>query len=68
MATTELSRALIYTPKQVADLLGVCEHTVRKWVRDGSMKGSRLGQGGRLIRIRASEVERFLEPKTEAGK
>ncbi len=35
--------------------------TVRQWVRDGRLRAIRFGNGPRAsLRIRASEVERFL--------
>jgi len=45
-------------PTQVADLLQVEERTVTRWLRDGYMRGYKLGKEWR---IDSTELESFLE-------
>lgn len=52
-----------YTVEQVAERLQVAEVTVRRWLREGLLRGSRLpGKAG--WRIPASELERFLQERS----
>ncbi|MGV0636270.1 helix-turn-helix domain-containing protein [Mycolicibacillus trivialis] len=44
--------------RQVAEQLGVCEKTVRRWIAAGHIEAVRLGP--RLIRVDADSVERFI--------
>ena len=46
-------------PIQVADRLQVSERTVREWLRNGTLKGVRLGE--KLWRVSEEEVQRFLK-------
>jgi excisionase family DNA binding protein len=55
-----------YTVEQVAKRLQVAEVTVRRWLREGLLRGSRLpGKAG--WRIPASELERFLRERAGQG-
>jgi len=47
-----------YTPEQVAALLQVNQITVRRWLRSGKLKGSRLG--ARLWRVSQKQLDEFL--------
>ena len=47
------------TVEQVAQRLQVHPETVRRWLREGRMRGHRLGPRA-PYRIPATEVERFL--------
>ena len=52
-----------YTVEQVAERLQVAEVTVRRWLREGLLQGSRLpGKAG--WRIPAGELERFLRERS----
>lgn len=46
-----------YTPEEAAEILKVIPYTVRKWLRDGKIKGTKLG---RMWRISESELKRLL--------
>ena len=46
----------------VADYCGVKPHTVYQWLREGRL--TRVNLGNRCIRIRQSEIERFLNEHT----
>lgn len=47
-----------YSIKEVAEILSVHSDTVRKRIRDGSLKSIKLGKDYRISRI---ELERFYE-------
>lgn len=49
----------LLTAAEVAQRLSVDTDTVRRWVRDGSIVGYRLGAG--TWRIDAASVEQFIE-------
>ncbi len=42
---------------EAAELAGVAEQTVRRWVREGALEP---GRAGRLLRFRASDVEKLI--------
>ena len=58
----------LLTVKEVAAQLRVHENTVLSWLKRGQLRGSRLGGTKSGWRIRASEIDRFLqerEPQSE---
>lgn len=57
----------LLSPEQVAEQLGVTPNTVRTWLRDGSLKGIKLGK--KIWRIKESELLDFInrETKIESG-
>ena len=57
----ERPRERLYSPEEAADYLGVHVKTVRGWIRSGRLPASRLA-GQRALRIRASDLDRVLEP------
>lgn len=48
-----------------AEHLGVCTHTVRRFISRGKLTGYRLGT--RAIRVDMNEVEELLRPMATAG-
>lgn len=46
--------------QQVADHLGVCAKTVRRYIAEGRLEAVRLGP--RLIRVERSSVEDLVKP------
>jgi len=48
------------TAEEAANILGVNVQTLRKWLRDGEIKGTLLGSARSGYRIAASEVEYVL--------
>jgi len=48
-------------PRDVARILDVDRRTVRRWIETGELAASRLGP--KLIRIRRSELDRFVEDR-----
>ena len=56
----------LLTPQDVAEELKVTAETVRGWIRRGLLRPIDLGEAGRRpsIRVRRSELERFLESRT----
>lgn len=51
----------LYSPEEAAEHLGVHVKTVRNWIRAGRLPASRLA-GQRVLRIRAADLNRLLEP------
>jgi excisionase family DNA binding protein len=49
--------ATLYSVRHVADQLGVHPETVRRLIHDGRLQAVRIG---RVLRIDASELDRFL--------
>ncbi len=54
-----------YTVEDITEILKVHEQTVRRWLRDGELTGVLLGRKAGW-RIRASELERFLDERDTA--
>ncbi len=50
-----------YTVAETAAILGVSQKLVFTWVKEGILPSIRLGPGRRLIRIRRTDLERFVE-------
>lgn len=48
----------IYTSEQVAKILQIHPQTVLKFIREGKLKGSKVGRG---YRVKASDIDKFLE-------
>ncbi len=59
-ATAPLAERLM-TPEEVAEHLRVHVQTVRAWIRAGTLPARRVA-GLRALRIRASDVEKLLQP------
>lgn len=45
------------TPKEVAKLLKVSDFAIRKWLKEGKLRGAKLGD---LWRIRKRDLEAFI--------
>lgn len=52
------------TVGEIVELLKVHEQTVRRWLRDGDLRGYNLG-GKSGYRIKASDLDAFLESRAE---
>ena len=52
---------------EVAYILGVSRRLVSQWISDGVLPAVRLGPGQRLVRVRAEDLNAFLE-KYRTGK
>ncbi len=46
---------------EVAYILGVSRRLVSQWINDGVLPAIRLGPGQRLVRVRAEDLNAFLE-------
>lgn len=53
----------MYSPKEVSEKLGVCRKTVLRRIKDGSIPSIKIGT--RDIRIKESDVLKYLEPDTQ---
>ena len=47
-----------YTPEEVADILKVRKHTVWNWLREGTLKGTKIN--GKIWRITDKDLEEFI--------
>lgn len=57
---TRLEEATMISLSDTAELLGVHETTVRRWVRDGNLpKPVRLGP--RVVRFRRKDIEQIVK-------
>jgi len=52
-----MEEKLFYTVEEAAQMLGIAEFTVRKWLRDGKLTGKRVG---RFWRINKDSVRNVL--------
>lgn len=48
----------LYTPEEVAEILKVSVITVKKWLRNGELKGVKVGK---FWRVREEDLQEFLE-------
>lgn len=55
-----------YSPEEVAEKYNVSGVVVRKWLREGKLKGFKLG--GKIWRIPEVELERFVQDAFTAEK
>lgn len=51
--------------QDIADELGISDRTVRRWIATGRLKA--IQPSPRVIRVEASELDRFLGLSTEAS-
>jgi len=49
-------------PEEVAELLGVSRRTIVRWLKEGRLKGVRVG---RLWRVREEDLDAFLSSDNE---
>jgi excisionase family DNA binding protein len=56
-----------YTVEQIAATLQVHEQTVRRWLREGALRGRSFG-GKTGWRVRESDLRAFLDTDPSAGK
>lgn len=52
-----VERQSFLTPHEVSDLLRISVHTVRRWIKDGSLPAYKVG---RAWRVRKHELESWL--------
>jgi len=50
-----------YTPEEVAEILKVRKHTVWNWLREGSLKGTKIN--GKIWRVTEEELDSFIHPE-----
>lgn len=54
-----MSDRIVYTPAEVAELLGVHETTVRRWIRAGSIPHVKVGVNERILIPKGPFHEQF---------
>ncbi len=47
-----------YSPKEVAEILGITQRTMQEWLRKRKIKGTKLGK---LWRVKESELQKFIK-------
>ena len=57
----------LYTTAEAAAILNVSLRTLQGWVREGILPHVRLGEGGRLVRIRAQDLTAFIQKNYPGG-
>ncbi len=51
----------LYTTAETAAILNISLRTVQSWIRNGTLPHIRLGEAGRLVRIRAEDLEALIQ-------
>lgn len=54
---------LAYTIEESAQSLGVCQATVRSWIRSGRLKACRTANGSGAWLVRVTDLEAALAPE-----
>ncbi len=54
------------TVAEIAEFLKLNPQTIRNWIEQGSLAATRVG--ARRVRVRQSELDRFLEANTHTGR
>lgn len=57
----------LYTTAEVAAILNVSLRTVQSWIKDGVLPHIRLGEGGRLVRVQAQDLDNFIKQGYQRG-
>jgi excisionase family DNA binding protein len=55
-----MTNKLLYSPDELAELLGIAPSTLTRWRRTGDPELPYVRLGGR-VRYRAADIERFLD-------
>ena len=53
-----MEKMTLYSPEEVAEMLGVTPNAVRGWLRDGVMPAFKFGK---VWRIKEADLEAFVE-------
>lgn len=51
----------LFTTAEAAAILNVSLRTMQGWLKDGLLPYTSLGEGGRLVRIRSTDLTDFVE-------
>jgi excisionase family DNA binding protein len=65
MTDTNAETSKLLTVDAVARQLTLHPETVRRWLRDGRLRGIRLGERRAGWRIREADLDQFLRDRTE---
>jgi excisionase family DNA binding protein len=63
----EIAGLIFYTAQEVAEMIGVHVQTIRLWIKQGKLKGKKVG---RCFLIYADDVKRMMgvQPEGDSGK
>jgi len=64
MSETSLKKKKIYTVMEFAGELGIPQSSVRRWLKSGELRGTKMGK---KWLIPASEIERLVNPPQKIG-
>jgi len=56
-----------YTPKEVADIMGVCKNTVYAWIKNGFIPTLQVGGRKYRHRIHRLDIPAFARKKKKGG-
>jgi excisionase family DNA binding protein len=55
----------LLTAQEVADMLSVHIETIRKWTREGRIKGRKLGKGSKCtVRYKKDDIDKWIDEST----
>ncbi len=60
MDEAKRSQLTLHSVDEVADILGVSERTIYRWIHEGTLPTKRIGPAGRLIRIIDEDLINFI--------
>ena len=63
----DLLSMTLYSVDEVADILGVSERTIYRWIREGGLPTKRIGPAGRLIRVTDEDLSAFINRDFSEG-
>lgn len=56
-----------YSLAEVSIILGVSKRLVLEWIRQGLLPVFRLGPGHRVMRVRKTDLEKFIDTHIQSG-
>lgn len=64
----EFVQPKLFTTAEAAAILNVSLKTLNNWLKEGKIPYTKLGDGGRLVRIRARDLENFIDSGYQMSK
>ncbi len=66
MHVSDLTARLAYSYRQAGELIGCCPKTIYNEVRAGRLRAIKVGPTGRLPRILAADLQKYLDQQRGA--